>query len=641
MKKVIRLLVLFCVVNGYSQLFVGSNSYVYVGDQFLYAKQNVELEEDVIAPIDNGRLFLRREGQFLQGTTGISTNSGRGSLSVYQEGTSNNFGYNYWCSPVGNPIASPTHGNFGIGLLNQPTSVTQSNPATLLPYSNLNSVSSPLSITARWIYKFTPIVNNASVLADWVYVGGNYTIKPGEGFTMKGTGGTADTYNPGEATPNKSGNNQRYDFRGKPNDGNISIDVADDKQTLTGNPYPSAINLNLFLLENSGYTINYTTGAVSVQNPAAAVIDGTASFWEHVKPATTHVLTGYVGGYGVYVANNVNAFSPGTYNNATWNTYNNDGSLNTTGGGAGTERYKRMFSPVGQGFFVFGEGATTGTALMKNIYRAFVKEGVGNNSQFERNAGGASNSENWDEIPNVAGVDYTQFSKAEVPQIKIHTIVNNAFTKEVTVAFNPNTTDGYDLAMEAASTEAFANDVYFSLEGRTDKFIITTLPFGIEKRIPFSFKAGSTSTYKIAVGDIINFDGADHVYLYDGSTGLYHDIINDSFEITLPTGVYENRFEITFRNSTLNVDGNVKNTLVIHQNNANQNLIVSNPDLLELKSISLFDIAGKKVFEKNKLNSQTEYKLSTSGLADAVYIVDVKTNKGKFTQKIIISNSSK
>jgi hypothetical protein len=639
MKNVIFLVSLFFGFNAYSQLFVGSDSYVYVGDQFLYVKQNVEMQEDVISPIDNGRILLRREGQLLQGTTGLSANLGGGSLSIYQEGTSNNFGYNYWCSPVGNPVSGATYGNFGIGLLKQPTDVRNSNPSIILPSSVQNGISSPLSIASRWIHKFTPLLNGATIYADWIAVGGAYSVKPGEGFTMKGTAATpADTANPGESTPNKSGDNQRYDFRGIPNDGTIAINVADEKLTLTGNPYSSSINLNMFLLENSGYTIA-PDGTVSGPILSNRVINGEALFWEHIKPANTHMILGYVGGYGTYVANNTNANSPGTYNNAAWNTYNISGELVIPGGAGGTERYKRMFSPVGQGFFIKGLGTTGNPALMKNNYRVYRKEGLANNSQFERSMGNLSEQGNWDEIPNVAGVDYSQFSRAQVPQLKIHAIINNLNTKEVTVAFNPNTTDGYDIAMEAGSNDSLTNDVYLSILGENKPFVISTLPFGIDKRIPYTLKASATATYKVFVGNIINFDDLEYVYLYDGATGVYHDIMGGFFEITLPQGVYENRFEITFRNDALGVNNPVRNNLTIYQNNPTQNLIISNPNLLEVNEISLFDIAGKKIFNKKKLNIETEYKLPTAGISEAVYIVNVKTNKGDFSQKVVISQN--
>lgn len=649
MKKVILLILVISGYNCYAQLFVGSNSYMYVGNQFVYVNGGVNLQEDMTLPIDNGRLFLRREGQLLQGTTSISTNSGSGKLSVYQEGTSNNFGYNYWCSPIGNTIAGVGNESFGISLLNQPVSVTESNQAMILPLNVSNGIANPLSIASYWIYKFTPIINGALVYADWIPVGSANSINAGEGFTMKGTMGS-DGYNPGgvELSANNPYNAspfvpsaQRYDFRGKPNDGNIGIDVADGKLTLTGNPYSSAINLNIFLLENSGYSIA-TDGSISGPNIANAVINGEAFFWEHIKPATTHVLLGYVGGYGTYVANNVNAFSPGTYNNATWNTYNIDGSLNTIGGGAGTERYKRMFTPIGQGFFVEGFGTTGNQALMKNKYRVFVKEGVSNNSQFERNSLSDNHVGNWGEIPNVAGVDYTQFSKGLLPQIKVHTIINNSYTKEVTVAFNPNSTDSYDLAMEATSNEDLSSDVYLSINGHAKPFVINTLPFEINKRIPFSIKSGSAmTTFKITIGDIINFNELENVYIYDSLTDVYHDVKNNFFEISLPQGIYENRFEITFLSQSLsNTNSNIRNSVTVYQNNLSQNLTILNPYLLELKEINLFDLTGKRILERNKPNIEAEYRLSTSGLSQAVYIVKIKTDKGEYSQKIIVSNEN-
>jgi hypothetical protein len=61
----------------------------------------------------------------------------------------------------------------------------------------------------------------ASSNTNWVYVGAGSTLNPGEGFTMKGTSGVNTTTVAG--VQNNSGNKQRYDFRGKPNDGTIAI----------------------------------------------------------------------------------------------------------------------------------------------------------------------------------------------------------------------------------------------------------------------------------------------------------------------------------------------------------------------------------------------------------------------------------
>jgi hypothetical protein len=625
-------LLLILSVTANAQLFIKDNSYVFNKGTLVFVKDYVNVDGT------NSNFYLRNEGQLLQGSTaaGVGLNKGLGNLSVFQEGTSNNYGYNYWCSPVGVPTStSATNTPFGIGQIKRPTGTTSYGGQSITPGFDGTTSASSLVISSRWIYKY--IVSNQ--YSNWNYVGTANTIAPGEGFTMKGVLGN-DTTDVGELLSNNPGNNQRYDFRGIPNEGTIDIQVNNvpgpnySNTTLTGNPYPSAININLFLLENSGYIVNYTTGAISTGGPVN-VIDGKSYYWEHIKPATSHYTTQYIGGYGYYVPNGASAFSPGTYNNATWNTYNADGTPNTVGSSTGTERYKRMFAPIGQGFMI--AGTTAGYAKMKNQYRVFVKESVGNNSQFERNSNNSTtgNIQNWDDIPNVAGVNYTQFSKAEVPQLKIHTVFNDEFTREITLAFNPNTTDGFDTAMDASSNETLTNDAYFPLNNVPH--VISTLPFNIDKRIPISFKIGTQSTIKFFVGGIINFDGSNEVYLYDDLTGIYHDIKNDFYETLLPVGVYDNRFQITFKNSALAVSNTIKNSFSIVQNNMNQLLSISNPNGIEVKSVALYDVLGKLIFDKTDLGVKTLYEFPTISLSEGIYIIKLKTIDGQsVSQKVII-----
>ena len=68
-----------------SQIYVESNSYIYSNNSFIYTKQNLNL---------NGNIFLRNQSQLLQGTTGTGSNVGLGSVSIFQEGTVNNYQYN-------------------------------------------------------------------------------------------------------------------------------------------------------------------------------------------------------------------------------------------------------------------------------------------------------------------------------------------------------------------------------------------------------------------------------------------------------------------------------------------------------------------------------------------------------------------
>ena len=96
MKYIIFILsVLFSLNSVFAQIYVKDNSFIFNKGTVVYANGNLELNGA------NSNFYLRNEGQFLQGTTSTSTNKGIGKLSVFQEGTVNNFAYNYWCLEKG------------------------------------------------------------------------------------------------------------------------------------------------------------------------------------------------------------------------------------------------------------------------------------------------------------------------------------------------------------------------------------------------------------------------------------------------------------------------------------------------------------------------------------------------------------
>ena len=612
MRKFIYLLAtvsLFLFTNEISaQLYVSPNSYVFNRGAMVYVKQIVNLQ-------NTGNIYLRNEGQLLQGTTGTSTNTGLGKVSVFQEGTVNNYAYNYWCSPVGNASAAVGNEDFGITMLNVPTTNIASTPATLTStsYNGVSSAGS-LTIASYWIFRYLSSISYFS----WLQSAALTNISAGQGFTMKGTMGT-DATNVGETVVNNPGSGQRYDFRGKPNDGNITISVGLNNYTLTGNPYASAIDLNAFLTD-----------------PLNNTIDGTAIFWEQDKTVNSHNIAQYRGGNGTYNGT-TSVYTPATF--YTYDLGGNQGSVFSNPNNI----YQRRFSPIGQGFMV--RGAAAGTAQMRNSYRVFVKEGVANSSQFERNANAATsiNYGYFDDIPNVAGIDYTQISRAPTPHFVVNTSLNNLAVRQTAICFLPTAIDGVDRA-DSKFPELEANittDMYLFLNN--EPYVHSTTSFDENKRFPIGFKNATTGlfTYTVKVNEFINFD-VPNVYLYDNVTGLYYDIKNDFHEVILPPGIHNTRFEITFKNGeALGLVDDIKDNFIIVQNNPNQLISITNPNLLDVKSVILYDINGKLIFEKVNLGSKSNYEFSTSSISEGVYIVKLQTTDNKsLGQKIIVERTN-
>ena len=610
-KKIVLLVLVLITTKSISQIYFSPNAYMYVKNEVLYAKQNVNLAV-------NSNLYLRNNSQFVQGTTTTSTNTGLGKLSVFQEGTTDSYEYNYWCSPVGNPSSTIGNESFGIKLLNRPTTSTATTPAAMLPWGTQNGTAVPLGISTRWIYKLV----NADNYSQWIYVGETNGLAAGEGFTMKGTAGT-DALNPeGTGVTNNPGAAQRYDFRGKPNDGNITITLGASNSTLTGNPYPSALHLNAFLLDPS----NTATG-------------GVAYFWEQDKTVNSHFVAAYKGGYGTFSPMGVGL--NGVYVPATFNTYNGDGSVNHTGVSSNLA-IQRKYSPIGQGFVIFA--TASGTATFKNSHRVLYKEGGGLTQFAKINI----------KDPDVKEKDIKDTAKKEsnkkeddeeettpVSFFRLNTIIDNQFTRQLALAFVPEATDGIDYGIDAHNIDgSLPNDVTFWLEGGS--YTIQGVNFDVTKKIPLKVKVTTEATFKFYIPEIISFDASQPIFIYDDLDKTYHDIKNGSYQVTVAPGTYLERFKITFTNTSLGTSDNVKKQFVIYEDNVNSVLKASNPNNLSIQSFKLYDMLGKVVLSKKALGNDSDYAFSTSGLTYGIYIAEfLTTDNEKLTQKVFISNSGK
>ena len=111
------------------------------------------------------------------------------------------------------------------------------------------------------------------------------------------------------------------------------------------------------------------------------------------------------------------------------------------------------------------------------------------------------------------------------------------------------------------------------------------------------------------------------------------------YDLTLPAGIYNNRFEITFKNNTLGRAESEKQIITIQQDNKNKNLVIHNPQQTELASCSIYDVVGKLIFKEKQLGSNSTYTFPTVELTSGIYIVKLSNNnKSDIGMKIIVKN---
>jgi hypothetical protein len=171
------------------------------------------------------------------------------------------------------------------------------------------------------------------------------------------------------------------------------------------------------------------------------------------------------------------------------------------------------------------------------------------------------------------------------------------------------------------------------------KYVIQGIEFGIDKRIPIGLKITDNVIVKFDLADVVNFDTNQDVFIYDSMDDSYHNLKTESYSVSLNTGVYDNRFQITFRGFNLSSNSRTIHNFVITQINTRQILTISNPNSVDLKSVTLYDISGKVIFEQKALGRKSLLEFPTGNLNEGVYIVKIEpVDDYIVTQKIIVEN---
>ncbi|AUS04471.1 T9SS type A sorting domain-containing protein [Pseudotamlana carrageenivorans] len=512
----------------------------------------LEVEDSVII---DGTLDLLGEAQLIQNHSGPTTNSGNGTLIIRQQGTTNLYNYNYWSAPVNKA------GVWEIGWLEDAS-------GQIAFTSNLNAdpSTSPITLSSRWLYTFSGATNDYDA---WQKIETNIPISSAEGYTLKGSGAT--------------GTEQEYVFNGIPNDGNYTKVAVPGYDLLLGNPYPSALNADQFITDNTG------------------IIDGTLYFWEHFITNNSHYLKDYEGGYATYnLMMGTSAAIP-------------DNSGLTSGLGSASKAKPTGNISVGQGFFV--TITSTGFVTFNNNQRVFAKDSDGGSVFYKSNSNKSTT---------------TQDNRTK---IWFAFLEPNNIKKTMGLGYDPNhATIGYDHGYDAIAFNEFKNDIYWPLEDK--ELVIQALPqINIEDELPVTIKAIDSGIYKMTIDDSQNLPDALEVFLKDYETNSYYDLRHTIAEITLQSGTYENRFAIVFqKESLLNTEGVAKNTVTATYNKPTETLTLNHTeDLSNIASVIIYDVNGKKVITKRSLKSAN---IDVSSLSEGLYILNLKLKSDSNTRSM-------
>jgi len=544
----------------------------------LTVASNVNLQvTDIIE--NNGEIRMIGTSQLIQTHTGINGNIGSGTFYIDQQGNnSSKFRYNYWSSPVSS--SSTTYSVSGVlkdG--STPTSATSTPPEiTFTSENNGDSTTTPITISSNWIYKY----DNS-----WSQIGEFGDLNIAEGFSMKGPGTI-----------------QNYTFVGEVNNGDYELDVANGDVFLLGNPYPSALDADAFITYNS-VTNSY--------------IDGSIYFWEHngetsVEGDEGHYKSNYQGGYAVRnIGGGVAAVAP----------------TGVEGLGTSSGDVPGQYIPVGQGFFVnANESGVPAMAKItfNNSMRAHqIEDGI--NSIFFKGKT-SKNSKTKNKLESFR-LGFEQTNENGV-----------ALTRQLLAVFKEGLSTGYDNGYDSGVYDIHGKDAYwkFSEVGETDgTYVIAGLDtFEDDVKLPLEVVVDSEGVLSFV--EIEKVGILEKAFLYDELLNIYYSLENQ-VSLVLEKGTYSNRFYVAFKEEEALSIGQVdlEQSLIIYADHSKRELLVHANKEFNILSVIIYDLLGLKMFKselKNSLNSSQ--KISIEALSPGVYVVQVRTNKGMISKKILI-----
>lgn len=438
--------------------------------------------------------------------------------------------------------------------------------------------------TTTYRYKWLPTIGtNTNGWGNWSAT--SETMVLGKGYIVRGPESYTTTLQ-----------NYTQNFIGVPNNGTINMPISrgiydgvdystgvsttlatkdDDNWNLIGNPYPSAVNANLFLATNTN-------------------IAGFIKYWTHGTLPSAIISDPF---YNNYVQN----YTVGDYV-----TYNATGANPAIGNGN---------IAAGQGFFVrmnHTSAATTENVVFDNSMRRNDYR----NDLFYRNANATD-----------AGIE-------EKNRIWLNLISPASTSSTTLIGYVDGATNELDRMYDAPALGVKTNFELYSFSN-TDKLNIQgkALPFNSEDQIPLGINISQNGIHTIGISTVDGlFEGENQdIYLEDKTLGITHNLRAAPYSFTGTTGTNETRFVLKFNNETLGNEDFTANAVTVYTNESIQ-VSATNQNIA---SVKVYDLLGRALGTFTNVNSDTFTSKNIAKTQSALLVEVTLENGATKTYKVI------
>lgn len=369
-------------------------------------------------------------------------------------------------------------------------------------------------------------------------------------------------------------------FIGIPNNGTYRFPVGSDQYNLIGNPYPSAIDADLFMTDENN----------------ARIIYGALYFWTHNTPIQQS------GSNYIYVADDY----------ATYNRTGGTGAVKDAAVSGGPIPSGKIAS--GQSFFV---GTTSSIPVNSKFEFKNSMRVIGQNTQFFKQA----------TVKETAAI--------EKNRIWLNMTNSGGAFKQLLVGYITGATNDWDNLYDGPSFDGHEFVDFYSInQGKNLSIQGRALPFEATDIVPLGYRSTIAGSYNISID---NRDGAlarQEIWLEDKKTNILHELTKGKYTFTAINGVENDRFLLKYTNKTLDTHDNelVNKALIISVKNRKINLMSSKEAIVQ---VQVFDLLGRKVYDKSNINAK-EWSISTLLSSEQTFIVKTTLANGAISNKKII-----
>ncbi|OBX25491.1 hypothetical protein LX77_02604 [Gelidibacter algens] len=439
---------------------------------------------------------------------------------------------------------------------------------------------------------------------------GNWVEPPSPGFMMPGKGYIVRVPTPittfptppiekddiFELTSTLTGRPNNGEYRIKiyetGSDGDISRMVEGDKDwNLIGNPYPSAISAEKFLIANAGVVnrdeIVYDGG----------IIKGGLYLWTHKSKIEKGGGNPYYENFGY------------NYNSTDYLVYNGTASTNPKFEG---------YIASGQGFFVRAK-ANNVDVNFTNAMRFETGQANYDNSDFFRSNGDSKNAKSSDSEKQLLWLALT--NEAKTATVAVVGYVQGATYGE------DNLYDASHMGTNDFSLYTQVSEERLAIQGRP-------LPFDSSDKVTLGVAVPTNGIYNIGIDHLkgsIMGNTEQAIFLEDTYQNVFHDLRKSPYSFTATAGDMKDRFVLRYTDRQLSVDEQQLSDTFVYVKNDQLHVRAAK----NIEAIVVYDLTGKKLVDHH-MGGNSDSLSTPFQFPKGVYLTVITLeNSGSVTKKVM------